>query len=67
VARGVREIVIVPIFLGQGGHLLRDLPLLVEGLRATYPDRRVLDRAGSGGRSGRAGSDGCVLRCCWIA
>lgn len=37
VARGVREIVIVPVFLGQGGHLLRDLPLLVEGLRAAHP------------------------------
>jgi sirohydrochlorin cobaltochelatase len=33
----VREIVIVPIFLGQGGHLLRDLPRLVEELRAAHP------------------------------
>jgi sirohydrochlorin cobaltochelatase len=38
VARGVRDITIVPIFLGQGGHLLRDLPLLVEGLRAAHPE-----------------------------
>jgi sirohydrochlorin cobaltochelatase len=38
VARGVRDITIVPIFLGQGGHLLRDLPQLVEGLRAAHPD-----------------------------
>jgi sirohydrochlorin cobaltochelatase len=38
VARGVREITIVPIFLGQGGHLLRDLPLLIEGLRAAHPE-----------------------------
>lgn len=38
IASGVRDITIVPIFLGQGGHLLRDLPLLVEGLRANYPD-----------------------------
>jgi sirohydrochlorin cobaltochelatase len=37
VARGVREIVVVPIFLGQGGHLLRDLPQLMDGLRAAYP------------------------------
>jgi sirohydrochlorin cobaltochelatase len=37
VARGVRDITIVPVFLGQGGHLLRDLPLLVEGLRAAHP------------------------------
>ena len=38
VAGGVREIAIVPVFLGQGGHLLRDLPQLVDQLRATYPD-----------------------------
>ncbi|MGO4476568.1 sirohydrochlorin chelatase [Massilia sp. 2TAF26] len=37
-ARGIREITIVPIFLGQGGHLLRDLPRLVEELRAAHPD-----------------------------
>ena len=36
-ARGVREVSIVPIFLGQGGHLLRDLPLLLERLRAEHP------------------------------
>jgi len=37
-ARGVREVVVVPVFLGQGGHLLRDLPQLMDGLRADYPD-----------------------------
>jgi sirohydrochlorin cobaltochelatase len=37
VARGVREIVIVPVFLGQGGHLLRDLPRLIDELGAAYP------------------------------
>jgi sirohydrochlorin cobaltochelatase len=41
VAAGVRDITIVPVFLGQGGHLLRDLPQLVEGLRAAHPDVRV--------------------------
>jgi sirohydrochlorin cobaltochelatase len=38
VARGVREVTVVPVFLGQGGHLLRDLPQLLDGLRAAYPD-----------------------------
>jgi sirohydrochlorin cobaltochelatase len=37
-ARGVRDIAVVPVFLGQGGHLLRDLPQLMDGLRAAYPD-----------------------------
>jgi sirohydrochlorin cobaltochelatase len=36
-ARGIRDITVVPVFLGQGGHLLRDLPLLVERLRAEHP------------------------------
>ena len=38
VASGVRDIAVVPVFLGQGGHLLRDLPQLMDGLRAAYPD-----------------------------
>ena len=41
VAQGVREIAIVPVFLGQGGHLLRDLPALVEELRAAHPDLQL--------------------------
>lgn len=37
-AAGVREVVVVPVFLGRGGHLLRDLPALLDGLRAAYPE-----------------------------
>lgn len=40
VADGVRDVAVVPVFLGQGGHLLRDLPQLMDGLRATYPEVR---------------------------
>jgi sirohydrochlorin cobaltochelatase len=40
VARGVRDITVVPIFLGQGGHLLRDLPQLLERLRTAHPEVR---------------------------
>lgn len=36
-ANGVGQVSIVPVFLGQGGHLLRDLPQLLEGLRASHP------------------------------
>ena len=36
-AQGVTSVTIVPVFLGQGGHLLRDLPLMVEQLRASLP------------------------------
>ncbi|KQQ88912.1 sirohydrochlorin chelatase [Massilia sp. Leaf139] len=41
VAEGVGEVTIVPVFLGQGGHLLRDLPLLAEGLRAAHPGLKL--------------------------
>lgn len=41
VEQGIHEIAIVPVFLGQGGHLLRDLPALVEQLRAAYPELRL--------------------------
>ena len=34
----VRDVTIVPVFLGQGGHVMRDLPLIVEELRQTFPE-----------------------------
>jgi sirohydrochlorin cobaltochelatase len=37
VTDGVEEVVITPIFLGQGGHVLRDLPILLDELRGKYP------------------------------
>ena len=40
-AQGVTDMTIVPVFLGQGGHLLRDLPLMVEQLRADFPQLSV--------------------------
>jgi sirohydrochlorin cobaltochelatase len=40
-AAGVNAMTIVPVFLGQGGHLLRDLPLLVEQLRIDHPDMAI--------------------------
>ena len=41
VARGVLDVTVVPVFLGQGGHLLRDLPLLADELRAAHPALRL--------------------------
>lgn len=38
---GCKEITIAPIFLGQGGHVLRDLPLMVEELRSRYPQLEI--------------------------
>jgi sirohydrochlorin cobaltochelatase len=34
---GFKEITLVPVFFGQGGHVLRDLPVLVENIQKTYP------------------------------
>ncbi|MBB3122380.1 sirohydrochlorin chelatase [Pseudoduganella violacea] len=41
VAAGVDEVTVVPVFLGQGGHVLRDLPLMLDQLRASYPALRI--------------------------
>lgn len=38
VTSGVRRIVVVPMFIAQGGHLRRDVPLLVETMRAAHPN-----------------------------
>lgn len=37
VRAGANDITIVPVFLAQGGHLKRDLPLMVAELRAAHP------------------------------
>jgi sirohydrochlorin cobaltochelatase len=36
-AQGVTRIVLVPLFLAQGGHLKQDLPLLVGKIRELHP------------------------------
>ncbi|NML62148.1 cobalamin biosynthesis protein CbiX [Massilia sp. RP-1-19] len=36
-AEGVSGITVVPVFLGQGGHVLRDLPLMIDALRVAHP------------------------------
>lgn len=37
VAAGCTQITVLPLFLGTGGHVRRDLPLLLDGLRAAHP------------------------------
>ncbi len=34
---GIAEVSVVPIFLGQGSHVRRDLPALIEQARQQYP------------------------------
>jgi sirohydrochlorin cobaltochelatase len=40
-AQGIREVTIVPVFLGVGGHLLRDLPALVTQLQVDHPGLQI--------------------------
>ncbi len=40
-ASGCARIDIVPLFLGTGGHLRRDLPPLVQGIAAAHPAVQV--------------------------
>lgn len=36
-AQGVRKMTLVPLFMAQGGHLKKDLPLLVKALQVDHP------------------------------
>lgn len=38
VARGCARVVVVPLFLGAGGHVRKDIPRLLEQLRAEHPE-----------------------------
>lgn len=61
-ADGVSDITVVPVFLGQGGHVLRDLPVMVDDLRVAYPHVgiRVVEAAGENPAVLQALSDYCV-------
>ncbi|MBF6992040.1 MULTISPECIES: sirohydrochlorin chelatase [Cupriavidus] len=36
-AGGVAEVTVVPVFFGQGGHIRRDLPALLDQCRQAHP------------------------------
>ena len=38
---GCTQISLVPVFLGQGGHVLRDLPPMIEELRTLFPQLSI--------------------------
>jgi sirohydrochlorin cobaltochelatase len=39
-AAGCERVDVVPLFLGAGGHVRKDLPLLIDELRAAHPGVR---------------------------
>ena len=40
VGDGFARVVVLPMFIAQGGHLKHDLPQIIEQLRALYPQTR---------------------------
>ncbi|AHI63502.1 sirohydrochlorin chelatase [Burkholderia thailandensis] len=36
-AQGCDAITVIPVFFGEGGHVRRDLPQLIDACRAAYP------------------------------
>lgn len=40
-AGGVGEVTVVPVFFGQGGHIRRDLPALLDRCRQAHPGMRL--------------------------
>lgn len=48
VQEGCNRISVVPIFLGQGGHVLRDLPPMVDDLRLAHPSLQLTVAAAVG-------------------
>jgi sirohydrochlorin cobaltochelatase len=62
-ARGAQRLVLVPLFMAQGGHLKQDLPLLVGKIRERHPqlELRVTPAIGDAPEILRAISD-WVLR-----
>jgi sirohydrochlorin cobaltochelatase len=62
VRSGIERITVVPVFLGQGGHVLRDLPAMVEQLRAAHPEAsiRVAEAAGENAAVLNAICDYCL-------
>jgi len=40
VQRGCRQVDVVPLFLGTGGHVRRDVPQLLDGLRSEHAGTR---------------------------
>jgi len=61
-AEGICQVTVVPVFLGQGGHVLRDLPLMVDQLRSDHPQVAftVVGAAGEDPAVLKALTDYCV-------
>lgn len=54
VARGFTAVSVVPLFLGMGGHLRRDVPILLDAIRKRHPGVTI-------SLTGAAGEDAAVI------
>ena len=54
ISRGFQAVTVVPLFLGLGGHLRRDVPVLLEGIRERHRDVSIV-------LAGPAGEDEAVM------
>ena len=41
IATGVTEVVVVPVFFGQGGHLRNDFPVLLSACQEKFPEVKL--------------------------
>lgn len=62
VQQGCTDLLVVPLFLGQGGHVRRDLPELVKRLQGVHPQLmlRIAPAAGEDDAVLHALADYCV-------
>ncbi|MBI3230743.1 MAG: CbiX/SirB N-terminal domain-containing protein [Burkholderiales bacterium] len=65
VADGVQKITLVPVFLAQGGHVLRDLPQMVANLKEQLPalDITIAQAIGEDDEVMRAIAKYCIASC----
>ncbi|WP_292934351.1 CbiX/SirB N-terminal domain-containing protein [Noviherbaspirillum sp.] len=45
---GCTDMTVVPVFFGQGGHVLRDLPVMIEQLKKEFPGLQLKSAAAVG-------------------
>lgn len=48
VAAGAHDVTVVPLFLGQGGHVRRDLPAMLDVLHVSHPGVQLRSVAAAG-------------------
>jgi sirohydrochlorin cobaltochelatase len=46
--KGAKEVMVFPVFMAQGGHLKKDVPLLIEDCRKRYPGTAISQASAAG-------------------